>query len=259
MSRILLIAAIVLTIAAAALGFLTKGKIVGIKGERDTARAQLASTKIQLRETTDKLNASQAELASTKTTLEGKERDLTETKGKLQTAENDARQVRETLTAKETELATSKAKLDEVMVKIGNAPGGDINALTKQMEDLKKDADEKKIALETATSRIKNLEGTEADLKNKIAKYELKVMQPGIEGTVMAVNQGWNFIVIDIGDKKGVAMNAEMIVKRDGSRIATVKITSVEPHTAVADIVPGTLARGYKVQAGDKVIFEKGS
>ncbi len=256
MSRILLIAAIVLTIAAAALGFLTKGKIEERKGERDTARAQLAATKIQLSQTTEKLTASQAELATTKTNLEAKERDLTDTKGKLSTAENDARQVREVLTTKEAELAKIKSDLEAAMKGAGGV-AVDIPGLQKRLEDAEKAAAEKTALVTAATDKIKNMEGEIAAKKTRIDQLENKVQRPGIQGTVMAVNQGWNFIVIDIGDKKGVAMGGEMIVLRDGVRVAAAKITSVEPNTAVADIVPGTLSRGYKVQPGDKVIFGK--
>ncbi|MEA3188595.1 MAG: hypothetical protein QOD99_2425, partial [Chthoniobacter sp.] len=45
------------------------------------------------------------------------------------------------------------------------------------------------------------------------------------------------------------------LVVRGDQRIAKVRITSVEPSTSVADVVPGSMSRGARVQPGDRVIF----
>jgi hypothetical protein len=47
-----------------------------------------------------------------------------------------------------------------------------------------------------------------------------------------------------------------MIVTRGNSMIGKVRVTSVEPNTAIADVLPGSMARGQSVQAGDAVIYE---
>jgi hypothetical protein len=46
-----------------------------------------------------------------------------------------------------------------------------------------------------------------------------------------------------------------MVVTRGTEMIARVRITSVEPATSIADIVPNSISRGIRVQPGDKVIF----
>ena len=51
-------------------------------------------------------------------------------------------------------------------------------------------------------------------------------------------------------------MNATMLVVRDDVPIGKVRITSVEPTSSIADILPGSLARGVTIQPGDRVIFE---
>ena len=245
-------------IAAAVLSFQTKGQKIVLKAELDSTKLTLTSTKVQLKQNQDNLTATKGELDTTKTTLEAREKDLASTKDKLQTAENDAKQVRESLATKEAELA----KIKDDLQKITGAPGGekvDIEGMKLALDKAKTEAQEKTTLLEATTGKLKNLEGEVTGYKQKEVERQAKIMKPGLEGMVMAVNQGWNFVVLNIGDKQGVNMNSEMIVKRDGNRVATVKITSVEPNTAVADIVPGSIARGVKVQPGDKVIFEKGS
>ena len=40
---------------------------------------------------------------------------------------------------------------------------------------------------------------------------------PGIRGTVLAVNQAYNFVVLSLGARQGVEANTEMLVLRGGS------------------------------------------
>jgi hypothetical protein len=49
-------------------------------------------------------------------------------------------------------------------------------------------------------------------------------------------------VVLDVGDKKGVLTNAELLVKRGGTAIGRVRITSVEPASSIADIIPASIA-----------------
>jgi hypothetical protein len=99
--------------------------------------------------------------------------------------------------------------------------------------------------------------------QNKIQEYikkdtERKKLQLrlGLEGKILAVNPAWNFVVLNIGDKNGVANNVEMLVKRGNQFIGKLRITSVEPSTSIADIIPSTLSKGQFVQTGDNVIYE---
>jgi hypothetical protein len=102
---------------------------------------------------------------------------------------------------------------------------------------------------------VHDAESRSDDLQKIVDQYKNHVLRNGLEGEVLAVNQGWNFVVLSIGDRQGAVANAEMILERDGSQIGKVRITSVEPSTSVADIIPGSLARGVRVQPGDRVIF----
>jgi len=78
---------------------------------------------------------------------------------------------------------------------------------------------------------------------------------PGLRGTVLAVNQAYNFVVLNLGNRQGLRANTEMLVFRGGARIGKIRISSVEPATAIGDIVTNTLARGVQVQPGDNVTY----
>jgi FtsZ-interacting cell division protein ZipA len=77
----------------------------------------------------------------------------------------------------------------------------------------------------------------------------------GVRGTVLAYNQAYNFVVLNLGARNGVETNAEMLVLRDGTLIGKIRISSVEPATAIGDILTNSLARGVQVQPGDTVIY----
>src|SRR5439155_99874 len=77
----------------------------------------------------------------------------------------------------------------------------------------------------------------------------------GVHGSVLAYNQAYNFVVLNLGARNGVEPNSEMLVLRDGTLIAKIRISSVEPATAIGDIITNSLARGVQVQPGDNVIY----
>jgi len=77
----------------------------------------------------------------------------------------------------------------------------------------------------------------------------------GVHGTVLAFNQAYNFVVLNLGARNGVEPNSEMLVLRDGTLIGKIRISSVEPATAIGDIMTNSLARGVQVQPGDSVIY----
>jgi hypothetical protein len=77
----------------------------------------------------------------------------------------------------------------------------------------------------------------------------------GVRGAVLAYNQAYNFVVLNLGARNGVETNSEMLVLRDGTLIGKIRISSVEPATAIGDILTSSLARGVQVQPGDTVIY----
>ena len=78
----------------------------------------------------------------------------------------------------------------------------------------------------------------------------------GLEGRILAVNQAWNFVVLNLGDKNGVVGNAEMLIKRGDRLVGKARVTSVEPATSIADIVPSSVPHGESIQPGDTVIYQ---
>jgi hypothetical protein len=92
-------------------------------------------------------------------------------------------------------------------------------------------------------------------LISETKRHEFKPAKSGSRGAVLAVNQAYNFVVLNMGERQGLRSKQDMLVLRDGVLIGKVRISSVEPATAIGDIVTNSLARGVQVQPGDLVIY----
>ena len=96
-------------------------------------------------------------------------------------------------------------------------------------------------------TRIEKAKQVQADRLESIERNALV-------GSVTAVNEGWGFVVVNVGKDQGVENDSELIVKRGEKRIATLKIVSIRPKLTVADINQKDIS-GNVIQ-GDSVIFK---
>jgi hypothetical protein len=87
--------------------------------------------------------------------------------------------------------------------------------------------------------------------------YARIALRKDLDGQVLAVNRGYNFVVINIGSRQGAQLSAEMLLTRGARVICKVHVISVEPSACVADILPATLRPGVHPRPGDGVLFPR--
>ena len=147
----------------------------------------------------------------------------------------------------------------------GNAQSADLQS---QLDDLRNQLDgaEKEKALlaeklqdaQQRPAQVKEAPKAETRKRRETASVQRESSsshRAGVHGTVLAYNQAYNFVVLNLGARNGVEPNSEMLVLRDGTLIGKIRISSVEPATAIGDIMTNSLARGVQVQPGDSVIY----
>lgn len=263
MVKILLGIALAFMVVTAALGFLTKGKIDTMQGVLATTKQNLKTTTTNLANTKTKLEKTEGELVAANEEIKKKGEEIAMQKGMIDEINNKLATATADLEKKTVEVADLNKKMQELL---GQGPGGEkvnVEELKKQMDELK--ANYNKAQTEVAESRalVDSLNKQKKEAEEKVAALEiykktreLGIARQGLSGRILAVNSGWNFVVLSIGDKQGAVMNAVMLVVRGGEPIAKVRISSVEPSTSIADIVPGSVRRGVTVQPGDAVVFE---
>ncbi len=206
---------------------------------------------------------------------------------KTANSEDRAAKAEAALTQSEKEKADLEGKLDASQQEIialrqraagtsESAPGGPPapaeNAqradLQSQVDDLRRQLDgaekEKELLAEklqdaqerTAAPRESRKAEAKKTRETASAQRErVSSHRAGVHGTVLAHNQAYNFVVLNLGARNGVEPNSEMLVLRDGTLIGKIRISSVEPATAIGDIITNSLARGVQVQPGDSVIY----
>ena len=146
-----------------------------------------------------------------------------------------------------------------------NAPSADLQS---QVDDLRHQLDgaEKEKALlaeklddaQQRSTQVKEAPKAEPKKRREAASVQRQSSsshRAGVHGSVLAYNQAYNFVVLNLGARNGVEPNSEMLVLRDGTLLGKIRISSVEPATAIGDIISNSLARGVQVQPGDSVIY----
>jgi uncharacterized phage infection (PIP) family protein YhgE len=254
--------AILLLVLAAFFGFLNTQKMKALRATVATAHAARDSAERRIRE---KLNVPAGGTA--------------EEKGKVAEAENRAKKAEADLAQIQKEKADLQAKLDENQKEIAslqkpvqeaeknpNSSAADSPASTATAGDLQSQLDDLRRQLDGAekekaflSEKLQNIQEHAAQSKEGKKKREtVRESSPrrtGLRGTVLAVNQAYNFVVLNLGTRHGVESNAEMLVLREGTLIGKIRISSVEPATAIGDIITNSLALGAQMQPGDRVIY----
>jgi hypothetical protein len=217
---------------------------------RDAADRLRSAREKELKDREAAVTATKAQFGETQTRIAASEAELTQT----QKERNDLHaRVRE----KEAEIAGLRKRIEEAEEKPAvpaNPPIDSTVDLQAQLEDVKKQlaaAEREKALLSDKVKASQERPGqSETETKKRIAARD-----PGIRGTVLAVNRAYNFVVLNLGGRQGVEPNTEMLVLRGGSFIGKIRISSVEPATSIGDIITSSLARGVQVQTGDTVIY----
>jgi hypothetical protein len=211
---------------------------------------------------TQKGKASNAEdrAAKAEAALAQAEKDKAVLQNKLDASQQEIAALRERTAASSEPAAASTP------APAGNAQGSDLQSQVDDLRHQLEGAEKEKALL---AEKLEDLQ--ERAAQPKAAKSESKKRRDhetantqresasshraGVHGTVLAYNQAYNFVVLNLGARNGVEPNSEMLVLREGTLIGKIRISSVEPATAIGDIITNSLARGVEVQPGDTVIY----
>ncbi len=241
-------------VASVLLGVLNGSKVKTLRNnvnsavtQKQTVERERAAADKAMKAREAKVAEQAAKMSETDGRVAGAEADLV----KSQTEKSD---LQSKLQANETQIAELQKKIEELSRTPANPNPGAPSAteLQAQLEDARKQldgAEREKILLGEKFQSTEAVRGPEMAIKRESS------FRGSIRGTVLAVNMAYNFVVLNLGNRNGVEANAEMLVLRGGSVIGKIRISSVEPATAIGDVLGGSLARGVQVQPGDTVIY----
>jgi hypothetical protein len=231
-----------------------------------------ATNLIAAKDTADRRRlAQEKELKNREATVTAESAKVSETTSKAAKAAADIAQLQKEKADLQSKLQTSEAEIASLQKSIEEAGGrpAAVNPgapstleLQAQLDDTRHQLDSaeqeksflsEKLGVAPAPERLQQPRAPQIEDRKK--RRPTFAAKPGVRGTILAVNQAYNFVVLNLGGRQGVEPNSEMLVLRDGALIGKIRISSVEPTTAIGDILSSSLARGVQVQRGDLVIY----
>lgn len=200
---------------------------------------------------------------------------LTQRNNELVQTRNALEETQKTLAARESELAPLRKEDEKLQAEIEQLKTDvaddftQINELESSKVSKTNEITNKK---ETLAQLNNELSVLEIDLETRIqerdiAKTEYEQCRRGAEGAqsenigargkkgeVLAVNNDWEYIVIDKGDAN-ISPDFEAFIHRGGDLVGKVSVTKVEDKLAIAEVVPGTMTEGERIKPGDTLFF----
>ena len=224
------------------------GKIATLNRELTDTTAQLTTSRneerklrTESRELRDQLESTNAILAETTRSLSEAAARAEEQQKRADDASAELQMVTAARNAAEQEL--SQWRLFEMTP-------DQIRANLQRLRQVERERDT--LVADTEALRRKNSE-LDRELKRYIGEIQPEIELPATaKGSVTAVDPKYDFVILNIGGNKGLVPDAKMLVSRDGKLIGTVKITSVEPNRAVANVLADW--KQDEVMEGDEVI-----
>jgi len=206
----------------------------------------------------DKGAATQKTLDSTSKTLAATKNTLTTTQNDLATAKQNAQDLQTKNTTLADQLKSSQAtsanyERDLALWKQLKLSPQDV---TNLQENLRKITVARDGATNESQILLANLQAALARLGQlSLTNKEEDVQLPaGLKGHVAAVDPKFGFVILDIGEDKGVLANGIMMVARGGNLIGKVQISRVDKTQSIANILPAW--RRGEVMEGDVVLYQ---
>jgi hypothetical protein len=231
-----------------------------------TLRANVTNAEALRRAVESRSVTQQRDPKTKETTATGEEDKVAGAENKAAKAEEELAQsqkekadLQTRLDANQSDLASLQKRVEEAekAAKPSEIPAGATSAaeLQAQLDDARRQLDSAEKEKAFLSEKLQSAQERSAPPQEERKRREPGVRRTGVRGTVLAVNQAYNFVVLNLGARQGVEPNSEMLVLREGTLIGKIRISSVEPATAIGDIITGSLARGVQVQPGDTVIY----
>lgn len=246
---------------------------------------QAKSVKLQneLDETTTRCNFAEGEVKRLKTSLEQKDVELKDAQNKVDTLTGDLKQAQEVSKSAQDELGRVKSDLatqQSLRVKLEGELNLAQTALNKAQAQLK-DLESKRNVLETKIGSLEQKtqknESGDVELGTIVVEPEAKASASALanptapkpisavanqkssglasEGKVLVVNKEYNFAVINLGAKDGVAIGDVFYIYHSNKYIGDITLEKVQDSMAAAGFSSPNIKN--KIAEGDRVVKKK--
>ena len=250
-------ASLVLLLVAAIFSGLNVAKVKTVRSATATAQTTSADdlTEHSRVQREKELKARETAIAAEQAKLDEREAKTGAAEGQLTQILEEKKKLETNLQDKEAEMLTLQKQIEEKQPASANPGAPSALELQAQLDDARQQLEAAEREKSLLSEKVQAVRERSSQLEDERQRRAVAHGKVGVRGTVLAVNQAYNFVVLNLGGRNGVEPHSEMLIVRDGTFIGKIRISSVEPATAIGDIITSTLARGVQVQPGDIVIY----
>jgi hypothetical protein len=268
MIRILLFATIALSLVSASLAYLTRQKAEELAGSLKSTSQRATETVSSAAKLKEENKTAQSRIEELSKSVEEQKAQADKISTNLKESESKGTKLEAEVAEKAKKAEALARQLEEAVAAAKPVAPAPDQALADKMAKLSDDLDKTKQAAEAEQKRLMQ---KAVELEGRVAQLTLKSktsndggtpsgssggngIQKTVSGTVVAVNEGWNFVVVDLGDKNGVTPETQLAVQRKGKVVANLKVTEVRPKHVSAGVEYSEGSRKEKIRLGDTVV-----
>ena len=193
-------------------------------------------------QTREVLSDTREELAITQRNLARTEQELADTRETLRVAQNDLQEARRNIDRLEGE----KRGLQNQIASLND----ELTRRNDRIQSLEVDLETRNQELARARETIDRLIGT-----RRAGEETGQGRWSGVPGEILAVNDQWKYVILNMGEADEMELFLEAIVHRGEEYLGKVSVIRVENTVSIAEIDLSSIPEGKSIQAGDKIFF----
>lgn len=245
-----------LLVAAAVFGALNNHKTKSLRLTVENAEAARSAAESRRASEQRQIKDRETAVAAAKSKMDEIEARATKAQLELGQVEKERGDLQAKLQENEAAMAALQKQIEGAALKNETYPGAATpNELQAQLDEARNSLEGAEREKALLSDKLRSTQERSDRLQEEVKRGGNSAARLGLRGTVLAVNQAYNFVVLNLGGRNGVEANTEMLVVRGTTLIGRIRISSVEPATAIGDIITSSLPRGVQVQTGDIVIY----
>lgn len=226
-------------------------EIVLVKAEKEKLKVsqdRLAASQDRLRQIEEAIPVAQEKTAALVAQATEQRSENTRLETQLQTKNSEVGRNRDRITELQQQLETM----------------GNLDQYAQQLRSLQTEIDGLKNNDEGLTARIAELDRMTAQAQQAAADAAAAALEldgygrgesrPGLTTRIRSIYPTWGFVTLATGGFSGLAGDSTLDVVRGDEVIAKLRVTAVEPNSATASIVPGSMSDDVTLAVGDRVV-----
>jgi hypothetical protein len=207
---------------------------------------------------TDTLAKTKAERDDTNKQREQRESELAELNKKLYSAKEKNAELVKLINEKKEKIAAQKLQIERVVEDLKEL--GDIEELIPKVQKSKNSIVQLNADIDAETAKLSGLLSEQKRTAEIVKSYEVEnawrsavASKPELNTRIGRMYESHGFVSLPVGNTAGVVSGSTLEVVRDGGAIAKLLVKTVEAKTAVAELIPGSLAADTVLMEGDAV------